>query len=161
MPSSDLTVQDAEISAAGPVEPEPEPKKTRIEKPDRIKKARRNKDGSERVHWLSRDEWGNYEIHIYRCGPESIRGDYRKVAGKKHDWVRIDDSIELVRYNTTMRARGLYLFMKAKHLERSTQGGYNELLSGLGGFTGKQWLVGAAVVGVGCVLLFAFWPLVT
>lgn len=126
-------------------------------------KTIRNKKskGAQRVHWLSRDEFGNYYINIYRCEMDSIRGDFQKIAGKKNEWLRIDDSVEIKRYNTTMRARGLYLFMKSRHLERATQGGYSDILAALGGFTTRQWLVGVAVFGAGLIGVVVMWPIIT
>lgn len=138
-------------------QPQPQPKKT-IK--DRIITPK-SKGGSERVHWLSRHEDGYYEIHIYKCDRDAIDPRWLKISGKKHDWLRIDDNLEIIGHNTKMRARGLYLFMKSKHLERATQGGYSGIFSLIGGFTKEQIIVGAVVFVIGVIGLIVMWPLMT
>lgn len=162
MPSSDPVAEIPEETGKVPEEPEQDSGTGFRGVVDGGKTIRTKKGkGTQRVHWLSRDEFGNYCINIYHCDMESIRGDFKKIAGKKNEWLRINEDVEITKYNTKMRARGLYLFMKSKHLERATQGGYSDLFSALGGFTTRQWLVGAAVFGVGLVVVAVMWPIIT
>lgn len=162
MHSSDDPIEIPEETGQVPEEPEQDSGTGFRGVVDRGKVVKSKKGkGTERVHWLSKDEYGEYCITIYRCDMDSIRGDFRKIAGKKHEWLRINEDVEIKKYNTKMRARGLYLFMKSKHLERATQGGYSDILGALGGFTGKQWLIGAAVFGVGLIVVAVMWPIIT
>lgn len=162
MPSSDPMVIGAELAEIPPEDPEASGGTEKSEPPkpeDGPIITMKDSRGKERVHWLRR-YGGGYKIKIYRCDRDEIQPGFRKIQGKKHDWLRVD--MELHGYNTVMRARGLYLFMKSKHLERATQGGYSGLFDNLiGGFTSGQILIGAAIVIIGGAVVLAIWPIMT